>query len=121
MLAYSHPACLQHDTGPDHPEQPARLQVVLDALRQAWPDQAWLEAPAARRGDLLRVHAPSLVDEVLAPVSEGLHRLDPDTVVCPASGQAALHAAGAGVAAVVTGTAASPASIAARSYSAKRW
>ena len=100
MLAYSHPACLQHDTGPDHPEQPARLQVVLDALRQAWPDQAWLEAPAARRGDLLRVHAPSLVDEVLAPVSEGLHRLDPDTVVCPASGQAALHAAGAGVAAV---------------------
>ena len=100
MLAYSHPACLQHDTGPDHPEQPARLQVVLDALRQAWPDQAWLEAPAARRGDLLRVHAPSLVDEVLAPVSAGLHRLDPDTVVCPASGQAALHAAGAGVAAV---------------------
>ena len=100
MLAYSHPTCLQHDTGPDHPEQPARLQVVLDALRQAWPDQAWLEAPAARRGDLLRVHAPSLVDEVLAPVSEGLHRLDPDTVVCPASGQAALHAAGAGVAAV---------------------
>ena len=66
MLAYSHPTCLQHDTGPDHPEQPARLQVVLDALRQAWPDQAWLEAPAARRGDLLRVHAPSLVDEVLA-------------------------------------------------------
>ena len=58
------------------------------------------QAPAARRGDLLRVHAPSLVDEVLAPVSEGLHRLDPDTVVCPASGQAALHAAGAGVAAV---------------------
>ena len=100
MLAYSHPTCLQHDTGPDHPEQPARLQVVLDALRQAWPDQAWLEAPAARRGDLLRVHAPSLVDEVLAPVSAGLHRLDPDTVVCPASGQAALHAAGAGVAAV---------------------
>ena len=66
MLAYSHPTCLQHDTGPDHPEQPARLQVVLDALRQAWPDQAWLEAPAARRGDLLRVHAQSLVDEVLA-------------------------------------------------------
>ena len=100
MLAYTHSACLEHDTGPDHPEQPARLQAVLDALHQAWPDQDWRDAPMARRGDLLRVHAAALVDEVLAPVAEGLHRMDPDTVVGPASGCAALHAAGAGLAAV---------------------
>lgn len=100
MLAYTHPACIEHDTGQGHPEQPARLQVVLEALQRAWPDQAWQDAPMAMRGDLLRVHAASLVDEVLAPVTEGLHRMDPDTVVGPASGRAALHAAGAGLAAV---------------------
>ena len=100
MLAYTHAACLDHDTGPDHPERPARLKAVLDALQRAWPDQAWLEAPMAQRGDLLRVHAAPLVDAVLAPVVGGLHRLDPDTVVGSGSGRAALHAAGAGLAAV---------------------
>jgi len=100
MLAYTHPACLEHDTGPDHPERPARLKVVLDALRLAWPDQPWLDAPMASRGDLLRVHADSLVDEVLAPVAGDLYRVDPDTVIGPASGRAALHAAGAGLAAI---------------------
>ncbi|KAF1696591.1 histone deacetylase family protein [Pseudoxanthomonas koreensis] len=100
MLAYTHPACLEHDTGPEHPEQPARLRVVLDALHRAWPDLDWREAPLARRGDLLRVHAAELVDEVLAPVDGPLLRLDPDTVVSPGSGRAALHAAGAGLAAV---------------------
>ncbi|KAF1696836.1 histone deacetylase family protein [Pseudoxanthomonas daejeonensis] len=100
MLAYPHPACLEHDTGPEHPERAARLRAVLDALRRAYPDLAWLEAPAARRGDLLRVHAAALVDEVLVPVPAGLRRLDPDTVVGPGSGRAALHAAGAGIAAV---------------------
>ena len=32
MRLYSHPACLQHDPGPEHPEAPARLRAVLQAL-----------------------------------------------------------------------------------------
>ncbi|WP_028916399.1 histone deacetylase family protein [Pseudoxanthomonas sp. J35] len=100
MLVYTHPACLEHDTGPDHPERPARLRAVLDALGRAWPALQWREAPMALRGDLLRVHSEALVDQVLAPLAEGLHRLDPDTVVGPGSGRAALYAAGAGIAAV---------------------
>ncbi|HEY8287995.1 MAG TPA: histone deacetylase family protein, partial [Acetobacteraceae bacterium] len=28
----THPACLDHDTGPYHPECPARLEAVLAAL-----------------------------------------------------------------------------------------
>ena len=32
LRLYTHPACLQHDTGPGHPESPARLVAVLRAL-----------------------------------------------------------------------------------------
>jgi acetoin utilization deacetylase AcuC-like enzyme len=102
MLAWTHPACLEHDPGPDHPERPARLRAVLDALHRAFPGQAWREAPMAKRGDLLRVHAAELVDEVLRPLPDGRERLqlDPDTALSAGSGHAALHAAGAGIAAV---------------------
>lgn len=100
MLAYTHPACLAHDPGADHPERPARLQAVLDALCQAHPGLAWRQAPPARRGDLRRVHEAALIDLVLAPVPAGTRALDPDTALSPGSAQAALHAAGAGVAAV---------------------
>ena len=100
MLAWTHAACLDHDPGTEHPERPARLRAVLDALDRAYPDLDWREAPMARRGDLLRVHGDTLIDEVLAPVASGLQRLDPDTALSPGSARAALHAAGAGQAAV---------------------
>ena len=100
MRVYSHPACLAHDTGPDHAERPARLTAVVDALRRALPALDWHEAPRATRGQLLRAHAPELLDAVLE--THPAHRilLDPDTVLSPASAEAALRAAGAAVAAV---------------------
>ncbi|RBB20702.1 histone deacetylase family protein, partial [Xanthomonas oryzae pv. oryzae] len=52
MLVFTHPACLGHDAGPEHPESPARLEAVLDALRAAFPDLDWREAPLAKLGDL---------------------------------------------------------------------
>src|SRR5690606_19635362 len=100
MLAWTHPACLAHDTGPDHPEQPARLQVVIEALQHHCPGLDWREAPAAARGDLCRVHAAEMVDQVLAPVVSGIQHIDAETVVSPGSARAAVHAAGAGIAAV---------------------
>ena len=100
MLIFTHPACLAHDPGDDHPESPARLAVVLEDLRTRHGGLDWREAPLAKRGDLLRVHGEALLQQVLANDFEGPRRLDPDTVMCPQSGLAALRAAGAAVAAV---------------------
>jgi acetoin utilization deacetylase AcuC-like enzyme len=99
---YTHPACLGHDPGPGHPESPARLQAVLEALdRDHFAALDRVEAPPATRRQLLRVHTPEHVARVLEarPGPSGLH-LDEDTVMSPGSAQAALHAAGAVVAAV---------------------
>ena len=100
MIIYTHPACLLHDPGPEHPERPARLEVVLEALRGQHGDADWREAPIVKLGDLRRVHDDALVHEVLEADVTGYRMLDPDTVMCPASRAAALRAAGAGVAAV---------------------
>ena len=100
MHVYTHAACLAHDTGPDHAERPARLRTVLHALEAAHPDLDWQQAPAATRGQLLRVHDPRLLEAVLETQPTALHPLDPDTVLSPHSAEAALRAAGAGVAAV---------------------
>jgi acetoin utilization deacetylase AcuC-like enzyme len=101
-LLYTHPSCLEHDPGQYHPEMPARLKAVLDALSA--PGFAALgrrEAPQATLADLTRVHPLRFVERLLAAVPEAGHvGIDADTVMCPRSGVAALHAAGAVAAAV---------------------
>ena len=100
MIIFTHPACLAHDPGPQHPERPARLEVVLEGLRAEHGDLDWREAPLAKLGDLRRVHHERLLHDVLECDFDGYRMLDPDTVMCPASRAAALRAAGAAVAAV---------------------
>ena len=101
VAIYTHAACLAHDTGPDHAERPARLLAVTEALRAAFQGTLdWREAPRASRGDLLRVHEASLLHTVLETRPAERVMLDPDTVLSPASAEAALRAAGAAVAAV---------------------
>lgn len=100
MLVFTHPACLDHDPGPDHPERPARLETVTSALRAAFPDLDWREAPLAKLGDLARVHEREQIDTVLEVQFQGHRMLDVDTVMSPGSATAALRAAGAGIAAV---------------------
>lgn len=100
MRVYTHPACIGHEPGATHAERPERLLAVTGALRAALPDLDWHEAPRATRGQLLRVHDDALLalvlnTHVIAPMA-----LDPDTVLGPGSAEAALRAAGAGVAAV---------------------
>ena len=101
-LFFTHPACLEHDPGRHHPEGPARLRAVSAAL--AKPEFAGLErreAPEAALEDLLRVHPRPHVERLLGAVPKAGHvGIDADTILSPGSGEAALRAAGAVVAAV---------------------
>ena len=99
---YTHPACLEHDTGQGHPERPERLEAVLDGLATSlFSALVHREAPRVTLDQLIRVHDRDYVERVLSDVpSSGRIRLDPDTVMSPGSGEAALRAAGAVCAAV---------------------
>ncbi|WP_458096956.1 histone deacetylase family protein [Roseomonas sp. WA12] len=103
MLLLTHPACLRHDNGPYHPEAPARLRAVLQALEaQEFSNLVRAEAPAATREQLLRVHPVAHVDRILSirPAEGEMVQLDADTSMNAHSAEAALRAAGAGVEAV---------------------
>ncbi len=66
-LLYTHPACLQHLPGPGHPESPARLQAVLEALdddRFAALDR--IEAPRRRASNSSACTTPELIDCIAA-------------------------------------------------------
>jgi acetoin utilization deacetylase AcuC-like enzyme len=99
---YTHPACLDHDPGRHHPESAARLRAVLDALADPEFDRLERrEAPEAALEDLLRVHPRPHVERLMRAVPKSGHvGIDADTILSPASGLAALCAAGAVVAAV---------------------
>jgi len=99
---FTHSACLYHETPPGHPEVADRLRAVLRALEdKAFDGLVREEAPPAAREELARVHPAFYVEAVLNAVPErGFAALDPDTHVSPGSGEAALRAAGALVAAV---------------------
>ncbi len=105
-LLYTHPSSLAHDTGPGHPEQQARassLYAAFDKQEQGGGFKAIerRDAPAATRAQLELVHDSRFVDTILEAVpSDGLVRIDADTVMSPASGEAALCQAGAVCAAV---------------------
>jgi acetoin utilization deacetylase AcuC-like enzyme len=93
---------LRHDTGPGHPECPARLETVLDLLESA-PFAAWPRGTVreAEWEEIIRAHDENYVYALQdAMPDRGLARIDADTVVSPGSWQAALDAAGAVCAAV---------------------
>lgn len=102
LRLYTHPACLEHDPGPGHPESPQRLQAVLNELgHEPFALLDRVQAPRATREQLLRVHQADHVDRILdGTPHEGQRRLDEDTVMSPGSAEAALRAAGAATAAV---------------------
>lgn len=103
---FTHPAMLahrpsEHPERGEHPERPARLTAVMDALADAGLASDRREAPEADIEALQRVHPESYVQALVrASPASGLVHLDPDTAMSPGSLEAALRAAGAVVAAV---------------------
>jgi acetoin utilization deacetylase AcuC-like enzyme len=94
----SHPACLLHEMGRDHPECPARIKAIEDQLIASgvYPFLQHHDAPRATREQLERVHSAAYIEALsVASPAEGVTMLDPDTAMNPHTWEAALRAAGA--------------------------
>jgi acetoin utilization deacetylase AcuC-like enzyme len=96
-LYVRHPSSFRHDTG-GHPENARRLMAIEEAMSDRdWLDMELVEAPAATRDQLERVHSASHVDSIEAISERGGGQIDLDTVASTGSWEAALHAAGGAV------------------------
>ncbi|WP_297773706.1 histone deacetylase family protein [uncultured Roseovarius sp.] len=92
----THPDCLGHEPPDGHPEQVARLERVLTALKDK--DVTRIAAPLVAEDDLLRVHPRRYIDAIRAAApEEGLGQLDGDTWMSPGSLAAAHRGAGGAI------------------------
>lgn len=94
----SHPDTLLHVMDGNHPESPARITAIKNAVLNS-PVKNKLSfhvAPKASKSDLLRVHSSQYIDYIfgVAPKA-GLVKLDADTAMGPMSLSATLHGTGA--------------------------
>ena len=98
------PQFLHHDPGLNHPENPRRLTVILNALQsdqKLWQSLRHVTPVSATINDILRCHTAQMIDDVKAYFKLGpYYYIDPDTVVGTNSYDIALLAAGAGIVAV---------------------
>lgn len=97
---FRHRLSFAHDTG-GHPENAGRLKAIERRLAdEDWLGLELIEAPAATAEQIERVHPAEhrIMIEGVAATGGGM--IDADTIVSADSYEAALHAAGAAVAAV---------------------
>lgn len=101
-LFMTHADCLGHDPGPGHPESPARLRTVLEALAaDAFHGLVRREAPLGTLTQIGRIHPRAYAERILAQVPEnGVTWLDTETYLSPGSGRAILRTVGGVCAAV---------------------
>jgi acetoin utilization deacetylase AcuC-like enzyme len=100
----SHPLCLEHVPGLGHPETPARIEVVLDAL-SARVDGRWVvdrESPLPPEADVIGtlgwVHDSAYIERVRQASTEGSSWLDSqDCAISQGTFHAAIAAAGLGL------------------------
>jgi acetoin utilization deacetylase AcuC-like enzyme len=95
------PIYLKHDTG-GHPENSRRLEVIISHLEQTGLKQRLrlIKPRPATPEELALVHHESHITRVKEMAQQGGGWLDADTVVSPASYDAALYAAGGAIEAV---------------------
>ena len=98
-----HPDALLHDAGAGHPERRARLESIVQHLkdRSLWDEVLHLRPQVAPHRALLRVHSPAHLDRVaaLARVERPTY-VSQDTAASPSTYRAALLAAGAPLTAI---------------------
>lgn len=102
-LYLTHPACRLHEMGDWHPESPQRLDAISDQLLASgvMPLLAERDVPEATDTQILRVHDSAYLQGLRAQSpTDGYRPIDPDTLMNRHTLDAALRAAGAGVAAV---------------------
>ncbi len=103
VTVFSHPACLQHNVGQDHPEAPARLHAIADQLLSSGLEYViqQKDATAASDEQLALAHDPAYIQLVQQKQPDiGLAWLDDDTAIMAKSVRAARFAAGAVINAV---------------------
>lgn len=87
------PVCKEHLTGPDHPEQPARFDAAVNALRGL--DLAPIPPRLANHDELALCHSRQYIRLAEREIFDGFHELSTgDTVVSPKSLDAALRSTG---------------------------
>jgi histone deacetylase-like protein len=97
------PATLRHEPGGDHPENPKRLDAVMESVRALQRQQrVAVSAPRpATEDEILRVHTPDYLQLVRAEIAAGRRTLSTgDTELSSGSLAAAMAAAGTVVSAV---------------------
>ena len=95
---FSASRCLDHDQGANHPEQPARLRTVLNALALAGVEVT--TAPAATIDAAATVHDLQYLKRAAALSHHGGGELGADTIVNASSWGATLAATGASLGAL---------------------
>ena len=98
-----HPAYLEHDMGPGHPESPNRLCAIMQQLEQSGTMARVTKIEPRKAEDewITQVHTPGYASALnRAAPTTGRVSLDPDTSMSPGSLNAAYLAAGGALAAV---------------------
>jgi acetoin utilization deacetylase AcuC-like enzyme len=108
---FADPFCKQHDTGPDHPESPARFDAVFSGLKNAGLlEQLFrLESRDAVRDELLLCHTSDYLNQAEQEIlHDSLELSTGDTPISKESWSVALRSVGGvfnAVDAVMTGAA----------------
>ena len=85
--------CLEHDTGPRHPENPDRVRAIRQGLSKRHGVE-YRDGELASRASIDAVHDPEYVDDVEQFCADGGGTWDADTVAVEETWEAALASAG---------------------------
>ncbi len=91
-----------HDTGPGHPEQIARVSVIIENFKKYNDKNILWKKPSIINDDIIKdTHDASYVDFVKNSFpNKGFSSLDGDTIISPGSKKATFDAAGSIIAAI---------------------